>query len=67
MKTPNNMEKGRRFTFNKSKIYADYLEGLYRLEQSLEQQIGIDGNLMAAVRGNGLRHAACGYDSRRGG
>ena len=67
MKTPNNMEKRRRFTFNKSKIYADYLEGLYRLEQSLEQQIGIDGNLMAAVRGNGLRHAACGYDSRRDG
>jgi hypothetical protein len=26
MKTPNNLEKRRRFTFNKSKIFADYLE-----------------------------------------
>ena len=61
------IEKIQRNILKPAGVAAVGVGGLYRLEQSLEQQIGIDGNLMAAVRGNGLRHAACGYDSRRDG
>ena len=35
---------------------------LFGLEQTFEEEVGVDGDLVVAMLGDGARHAAGGYD-----